>query len=111
MYLILLGFGTILSVAGIVLAGGGLSLRDGSFDAGVFTPGIVAAVGGLLPIGLGLQPIERALAARPMPRVVQTPFTGATEASDESSEASVFAYPPQAKQAAAPAAVARRHER
>ena len=43
MYLILLGFGTILSVAGIVLAGAGLSLRDGSFDAGVFTPGIVGA--------------------------------------------------------------------
>jgi hypothetical protein len=111
MYLVLLGFGTILSVAGIVLAGAGLSLRDGSFNAGVFTPGIVAAVGGLLLIGLGLalrtlQQIERALAARPMPRVVQTPFTGATEAPDESSEASVFAYPPQAKQAAAPAAVA-----
>jgi hypothetical protein len=111
MYLVLLGFGTILSVAGIVLAGAGLSLRDGSFDAGLFTPGVVAAVGGLLLIGLGLalrtlQQIERALAARPMPRVVQTPFTGATEAPDESSEASVFAYPPQAKQAAAPAVVA-----
>jgi hypothetical protein len=111
MFLVLLGFGTILSVAGIVLAGAGLSLRNGSFDAGLFTPGIVAAVGGLLLIGLGLalralQQIERALAARPMPRIVQAPFTGATEASDESGEARMFAFPPQTKQAAAPAAVA-----
>jgi hypothetical protein len=111
MYLVLLGFGAILSVAGIVLAGAGVSLRDGSFDAGLFTPGIVAAVGGLLLIGLGLalrtlQQIERALAARPMPRVVQTPFTAATEASDESGEARMFAFPPQTKQVDPPAVAA-----
>ncbi|HEX8809992.1 MAG TPA: hypothetical protein VF760_13480, partial [Xanthobacteraceae bacterium] len=49
-----------------------MSLRDGTFDAAILTPGIVAASGGLLLIGLGaglrtLQRIERTLAARPMP--------------------------------------------
>jgi hypothetical protein len=49
-----------------------MSLRDGTFDAAILTPGIVAASGGLLLVGLGaglrtLQRIERALAARPMP--------------------------------------------
>ena len=67
MYLVLFGFGAVLTVAGIVLAGAGLSLREGTFDASLFTPGVVAAVGGLLLIGLGmalrtLQQIERALA-------------------------------------------------
>jgi hypothetical protein len=103
-----LGFGGVLSVAGIVLAGAGLSLREGSFDAGLFTPGIVAAVGGLFLIGLGLtlrtlQQIERALAARPMPRVVQEPIGGAAESADESD---VFSFPAQTKPA--PTAVAAR---
>ena len=73
MYLLLLVFGGLLGAAGVVLAGSGMSLRDGSFDAAILTPGIVAAAGGLLLIGLGaglrtLQHIERTLAARPMPR-------------------------------------------
>ena len=54
MYLLLLGFGVGLSAAGILLAGAGLSIREGRFDSGLFTPGIVAAVGGFLLIGLGL---------------------------------------------------------
>jgi hypothetical protein len=108
MYLVLLGFGALLSGAGIVLSGAGLSLREGTFDASLFTPGVVAAVGGLLLIGLGLalralQRIERALAARAMPRVVQMPTAGAPETADESGEAGIFAFPPQ--QRPAPAAV------
>src|SRR5690349_10783572 len=75
MYLLLLVFGWLLGVAGMVLAGLGMSLRDGTFDATILTPGIVAAAGGLLLVGLGaglrtLQRIERILAARPMPRVL-----------------------------------------
>jgi hypothetical protein len=82
MYLVLLGFGALLSGAGIVLSGAGLSLREGTFDASLFTPGVVAAVGGLLLIGLGLalralQRIERALAARATLRVVRMPTAGA----------------------------------
>jgi hypothetical protein len=111
MYLVLLAFGAVLSVAGIVLAGAGLSLREGTLDASLFTPGVVAAVGGLLLIGLGLalrtlQQIERALAARAMPRVVQMPIAGAPETSDESGEAGMFAFPHQTKQASVSVAVA-----
>jgi xanthosine utilization system XapX-like protein len=70
MYLLLLVFGAVLGVAGIVFAG--LSLRDGTFGA-VLTPGIVAVVGGFLMVGLGfglrtLQRIEQALASRSTPR-------------------------------------------
>src|SRR5215471_16919261 len=73
MYMLLLVFGGLLGAAGVVLAGSGMSLRDGTFDAAILTPGIVAAAGGLLLIGLGaglrtLQRIERTLATRPMPR-------------------------------------------
>jgi hypothetical protein len=75
MYLLLLVFGAVLGAAGVILAGSGMSLRDGTFDVAILTPGIVAAAGGLLLIGLGaglrtLQRIERTLAARPMPRAL-----------------------------------------
>jgi hypothetical protein len=83
MYLLLLVFGGLLGAAGVVLAVSGISLRDGTFDAAILTPGIVAAAGGLLLIGLGaglrtLQRIERALASRPMPRAT----AGSTKAAD-----------------------------
>jgi hypothetical protein len=73
MYLLLLMFGGLLGAAGVVLAGLGISPRDGTFDAAILTPGIVATVGGLLLVGLGaglrtLQRIERTLASRPVPR-------------------------------------------
>jgi hypothetical protein len=73
MYLLLLIFGGLLGASGLVLAGLGISPRDGTFDAAMLTPGIVAAVGGLLLAGLGaglrtLQRIERTLASRPVPR-------------------------------------------
>jgi hypothetical protein len=77
MYLFLLIFGALLSVAGVILGAAGLSVRDHTFDASLVTPGIVAIVGGLLLIGLGfalrvLQRIELALEARPaMPRAVR----------------------------------------
>jgi hypothetical protein len=49
------------------------SVATGAFDAETITPGMIAAVGGLLLIGLGLavrtlQRIERALEARPLLR-------------------------------------------
>src|SRR5512135_3060443 len=75
MYLLLLVFGGLLGAAGVVLAASGMSLRDGTFDAAILTPGIVAAAGGLLLIGLGtglrtLQRIERTLASRPLPQAL-----------------------------------------
>lgn len=70
MYLFLLAFGAVLSLAGVILAGSGLSIHDRTFDAGLMTTGIVAVVGGLLLVGLGvalrvLQRIEQALEMRP----------------------------------------------
>jgi hypothetical protein len=78
MYLLLLMFGGLLGAAGVVLAASGISPRDGTFDAAILTPGIVAAIGGLLLVGLGaglrtLQRIERTLASRPMPRGLPIP--------------------------------------
>jgi hypothetical protein len=91
MYLFLLVFGTVLGLAGVVLATAGVSLRDGSFDPAILTPGIVATVGGVLLIGLGaglrsLQRIEQALAARPMPRPLPVADSKAIELGDASRE-------------------------
>ena len=85
MYLLLLVFGGLLAAAGVILTGSGMSLRDGTFDAAILTPGIVAAAGGLLLIGLGaglrtLQRIERTLASRPMPRA--TPIAESAKTAD-----------------------------
>ena len=69
MYLLLLLFGGALSAAGMLLAASGVSIHDHSFDTAIVTPGVVAAVGGLLLIGLGLalrllRRIEHALLLR-----------------------------------------------
>ncbi len=69
MYLLLLVFGGVLTAAGILLAAAGVSIHDRTFDTTIVTPGVVAAVGGLLLIGLGLalrvlQRIEQAIALR-----------------------------------------------
>jgi hypothetical protein len=66
--------GVVTTAAGLVLVASGLAPREGTFDTEILTPGTIAAVGGLLLIGLGLvvralRRIERALAVRPMPRV------------------------------------------
>jgi hypothetical protein len=73
MYLLLLVFGALLSVAGIILAGSGISIHERAFDATIVTPGIVAVIGGFVLVGLGLalrvlHRIEDALATQPMPR-------------------------------------------
>ena len=75
MYLLLFVFGGLLGAVGVVLASSGMSLRDGTFDAAILTPGMIAVAGGLLLIGLGgglrtLGRIERILGSRPMPRAL-----------------------------------------
>ena len=96
MYLFLLMFGAVLSLAGVVLAASGLSIHDRTFDPTLFTPGIVAIAGGLLLIGLGfalrvLQRIEIALAARPMtPRAAR-----AGETAELLATTSAGAVPPE----------------
>ena len=91
MPLILLLLGVVTTIAGAVLVASGLTFHDGTFDTEAITPGTVAAIGGLLLIGMGLavrelQRIERALAARPMPRTSRA--GGAVDAA-EGAEASV----------------------
>ncbi len=110
MYLLLLVFGTVLGAAGAVLALSGVSLRDGTFDAAIVTPGIVAAVGWLLLIGLGvglrtLQRIEQALAVRPMPRALPLSETKPAKLADASREALAIPFAPKASRQPLPGAL------
>ncbi len=73
MSLFLLVLGAATAVAGLILAASGVILPEGTFGTEVVTPGTIAAVGGFLLVGIAiavrqLQRIERALAARPVPR-------------------------------------------
>ncbi len=92
MYLFLLVFGVVLSVAGVVLAASGLSVHDHSFDPTLVTPGIVAVAGGLLLIGFGfalrvLQRIEQTLALRPVaPRAARPGEAAETSAAGAAAE-------------------------
>ena len=74
MSLFLLVLGAIVAAAGLVLAPWGVVAPEGTFSVEVVTPGTIAAVGGLILVGMGLavrqlQRIERALAVRAPPRV------------------------------------------
>jgi hypothetical protein len=118
MPLLLLLLGVMTTAAGFMLVGSGLSLRAGTFDAEVATPGTIAAVGGLILIGLAfsvraLQRIERALAVRPMPYAIRE-SEAVAEAATTAAEAEVrlpfpanapeppAAVPPTAAPATAP---------
>jgi hypothetical protein len=75
MYAFLLILGTVVAVAGVLIAAPGLPILGHEFDASIITPGAVAIVGGLILVGLGLavrvlSRIEKALAARPPPRSI-----------------------------------------
>ena len=86
---VLLVAGLVTTAIGLVLMASGLPIRDGTFDAEILTPGMIAAVGGLLLVGLSLavrelRRIEQALALRPMPRVTRNgeTMTAAADAPD-----------------------------
>ena len=102
MYLLLLVFGALLAAAGIVLAVPGISLHEHTFDATTVTPGIVAIIGGLVLIALGLalrvlRRIEQALAARATPSVERQgdpiPPTGAGDLLGDAMRASLPSRP------------------
>ena len=84
---LLLLLGAVTTAAGLALVTSGVT---GAVDAETITPGTIAAIGGLLLIGLGLtvralQRIERALESRPMPRRVrpgEAPSAAAAERAD-----------------------------
>ena len=72
MYVFLLVLGALTSAAGLSLVASAVAQEGVT----AVTPGMIASVGGLVLIGLGLlvrelQRIERALAARPMPRATR----------------------------------------
>jgi len=109
MYLLFLTVGAVVGAAGIVLAISGLSLRDGTFDAAAFTPGIVAAIGGFLVVGLGLglrtlQRIEQALASRPTLRASLSGAAADTaETGDVPRETARVLFPRKAGRSSQPA--------
>ena len=107
----LLLLGVLTTVAGLVLVGSGLAIRDGTFDTEVLTPGTIAAVGGLLLIGLGLtvrelRRIERALAVRPMPRLDRNRETATATVEDAPEVAVRIPFPPKPKATPQPASAA-----
>jgi hypothetical protein len=70
---VLLLLGAVTSVAGLALIATGATIHDGAFAPEILTPGMIAAVGGLLLIGMGLvvrelRHVERVLAMRPISR-------------------------------------------
>ena len=99
MYVFLWVLGAATSVAGIALVASGVSLQDHVFDTATITPGLVAFIGGLVLIGLGLavkilKRIERSLAERPMPRTAR-PDTAAVE--ERANQPARIPFPPKPK--------------
>jgi hypothetical protein len=103
MPVILLLLGIVTTLAGLVLVASGVTVHDGTLDTEAVTPGTIAAVGGLLLIGMALavrelQRIERALAARPMPRTVRPGEVPSPSAAAETPEISVrIPFPPKTR--------------
>ncbi len=104
MYVFLLVLGALTSAAGLSLVASSVAQEGVS----AVTPGIIAAVGGLVLIGLGvlvreLQRIERALAARPMPRATRPSPSVSTEppvaipAAERSNAQARIPFPPRPK--------------
>jgi hypothetical protein len=113
MYMLLLAFGVVLTIAGLILAASGVSIHDRTFDMTIATPGIVAVVGGLALVGLGmalrvLQRIEHGLTTPPMPRAARPGETAElAAATDRAGEAARIPLPPKilSRTQVAPAAV------
>ncbi len=111
MYALLLLLGALTAAAGLALVAVGATVHDGAFAPEIATPGTVAAVGGLILIGLGLavrelQRIERTLAARPMPRPArpgEAPAAPARVALPQKPKAESHAQPAPSVAAASPA--------
>jgi hypothetical protein len=73
MYAFLLILGAVITASGIALLGLSFSIQEHAINTATVTPGAIAAIGGLILVGLGiavrlLQRIESALAARPIAR-------------------------------------------
>jgi hypothetical protein len=107
MYALLLIFGAVIAAAGIALVGSGVSVQEHTFDPTVVTPGVVAIVGGLILIGLGLAVrqlarIEKVLAVRPIARTALPEQAVVSVTATEQASAPAIPFPP--KPATEPAA-------
>jgi hypothetical protein len=111
MPVVLLVLGVVVTAAGLLLTAHGVTIHDGTVDSEVVTPGVIAAVGGLLLVGLGLlvrvlQHIERALAARPAAGAARLGEASAIGATTEAAEAAFRnPFPPKPKSNPQPASV------
>jgi hypothetical protein len=112
MYVVLLLLGALATALGLSLVATGVTAGG---ESEVTTPGTIAAVGGLVLIGLGLvlrelQRIEHALAARPMPRPARPVEAPAASVADRAGVPPRIAAPvppkPEARPPSAPAIVA-----
>ena len=104
MSLFLLVLGAATAVAGLILVASGVILPEGTFGTEVVTPGTIAAVGGLLLVGIAiavrqLQRIAQALAARPVPRPALPSEAPAVLGSKSPSATVRLPFPPKTQQA------------
>lgn len=103
MPVILLLLGSATTAAGVVLVAMGVTVRDGNFDLEIVTPGTIAAIGGLLLIGMGLavrelRRIEQTMAVRSMLRPVRAGEAAEAGVGIESQNAPVrIPLPPRPK--------------
>jgi hypothetical protein len=116
MSVVLLLLGIVTTVAGLVLVASGIPIREGTFDAEVVTPGTIAAIGGLVLIGMALavrelKRIERTLAARPMPHIARSeaPAAASTIQTPDTPDASVLIPLPTTRKSDAPSVSAEAH--
>jgi hypothetical protein len=102
MYVFLMILGAVTTAAGLTLV---TSVATGAFDAETITPGTIAAVGGLLLVGLGLavrtlQRIERALEPRPSlrpSRLGEAPGIGSASVAGQASGPTPIPFPVRPK--------------
>jgi hypothetical protein len=103
MYAFLLLIGAAVTAAGLGIVASGVSIQDHTFDATNVTPAMIAVIGGCILVGLSfvvraLQRVERALSARPMPRLARPgELGGAAIPTAQSNELARIPFPPKPK--------------
>jgi hypothetical protein len=107
MYALLLIFGAAMTAAGIGLSASGVSVQEHTFDPAIITPGIVALIGGLILIGLGLAirtlaRIEQVLIGQSMSFAGRLAETEARMAAAEQPITPTLPFPPRPPQTSKP---------
>jgi hypothetical protein len=109
MYAFLLLLGAVITAAGLGIVASGVSIQDHTFEATNVTSAMIAVIGGCIVIGLsfvvrGLQRVERALTARPMPRPARVGEIGSDgAAARQAIEPARIPFPPKPKTPTVPA--------